>query len=242
MRSSLPYSPPPVGLHAAAVYIKIIKKIPLDQFPILVYGDYMAHTVGALALDKYYTYADYKEWDLAEGERYELIYGEAYAMSAPNTYHQLILAELFKQIAVYLTGKPCKAIPAPFDVRLFYAEDDSDDTVVQPDITIICDRKKIGAEGGRGAPDFIAEILSPSNTAIEMQRKFELYRKAGVREYWVIDPEHKTLHIYDFKNDAIFPRTYNAAGVAKVGIFPDLEITLEPVFAEASSGDSESED
>ena len=192
----------------------------------------MPSTVGSLALDKCYTYADYKEWELAEGERYEVIYGEAYAMSAPNTYHQLILAELFKQIAVYLTGKPCKVIPAPFDVRLFYAEDESDDTVVQPDITIICDRKKIGPEGGRGAPDFIAEILSPSNTAIEMERKFHLYREAGVREYWVLDTENKSLYVYNFKNNAIFPRTYKATDIAKVEIFDDLEIALEPVFAE----------
>ena len=192
----------------------------------------MANTVGSLALDKYYTYADYKEWDLAEGERYELIYGEACAMSRTNTYHQLILGELSRQIAVYLTGKPCKVFTARFIVRLFYAEDDSDDTVVQPDITIICDKNKIGPEGGRGAPDLVVEILSPANTAIEMERKFQLYREAGVREYWVLDPEHKTLHIYDFKNDAIFPRTYNATASAKVGIFADLEIALEPVFAE----------
>jgi Uma2 family endonuclease len=192
----------------------------------------MASTAGALALDKYYTYADYREWDLAEGERYELIYGEAYAMSAPNTYHQSILMGMAKQIAVYLTGKPCKVFPAPFDVRLFYAEDGSDDTVVQPDITIMCDKNKIGPEGGRGAPDLVVEILSPANTAIEMERKFRLYREAGIREYWVLDPEHKTLHIYDFKNGAIFPRTYNATAFAKVGIFSDLEIALEPVFAE----------
>jgi len=192
----------------------------------------MASTVGSLALDKYYTYADYKEWELAEGERYEIIYGEVYAMSAPNTYHQSILMELSRQISNYLTGKPCKVFPAPFDVRLFYTDDESDDTVVQPDITIICDRKKIGPEGGRGAPDFIAEILSPSNTAIEMQRKFQLYREAGVREYWVLDPEHETLHVYDFKDNAIFPRTYRSTETAKVGIFEDLEIVLEPVFAE----------
>jgi len=192
----------------------------------------MASTTGTLALDNYFTYTDYKEWELAEGERYELIYGEAYAMSAPSTYHQLILAELFKQIAVYLTGKPCKVIPAPFDVRLFYAEDESDDTVVQPDISIICDAKKRGPEGGRGAPDFIAEILSPANSAIEMERKFQLYREAGVREYWVLDPQHKSLHVYNFKDNAIFPHTYRSTDIAKVGIFPDLEIALEPVFAE----------
>ena len=192
----------------------------------------MASTVGSLALDRCYTYTDYKEWELAEGERYEIIYGKANAMSTPNTYHQSILMELSKQIANYLTGKPCKVFPAPFDVRLFYADDESDDTVVQPDITIICDRKKIGPEGGRGAPDFIAEILSPSNTAIEMQRKFHLYRDAGVREYWVLDPENKTLHVYNFKDNAIFPRTYKSTDKAKVEIFDDLEIDLEPVFAE----------
>ena len=192
----------------------------------------MASTVGNLALDKHYTYADYKEWELAEGERYELIYGEAYCMSAPNTYHQSILMELSRQIANYLAGNPCKVFPAPFDVRLFFEEDESDDTVVQPDITIICDPKKRGKEGGRGAPDFIAEILSPSNTAIEMERKFRLYREAGVREYWVLDPEHKSLHVYNFKDNIIFPQTYSSTEIAKVGIFPDLEITLEPVFAE----------
>jgi len=141
-----------------------------------------------------YTYADYREWELKEGERYELIHGEAFAMAGPNDFHQSIQMELSKQIAVYLTGKPCKIRPAPYDVRLFYSENsdgedtDSDDTVVQPDISIICDEKKRGPEGCRGAPDFVAEILSPSNTAEEMGRKFRLYRKAGVREYWVISP------------------------------------------------------
>ncbi|MDR3337961.1 MAG: Uma2 family endonuclease, partial [Treponema sp.] len=100
--------------------------------------------------EKRYTYAGYREWDLAEGERYELIYGIPYAMSAPNAYHQTILMELGRQIANYLTGKPCKVYPAPFDVRLFYAEDESDDTVVQPDIVVICDPEKRGYEGCRG--------------------------------------------------------------------------------------------
>ncbi|MCL2880797.1 MAG: Uma2 family endonuclease [Treponema sp.] len=191
----------------------------------------MGNTTGNLALDRQYTYADYEQWDLKENERYELIYGEAFAMAAPGTSHQLIQMELSRQIANYLTGKPCKVFPAPFDVRLFYSEDKTDDTVVQPDITIICDREKYGPEGGRGAPDFIVEILSPSNTAIEMERKFRLYREAGVREYWVIDPEHKYLHVYNFRDNVIFPQTYKSTEIAKIGIFPDLEINLEPVFA-----------
>ena len=179
-----------------------------------------------------FTYADYKAWELAEGERYELIYGEAFAMSAPSAYHQAILGELFKQIAVYLTGKPCKAYPAPYDVRLFYEEDERDHTVVQPDITVVCGEKKRGKEGCRGAPDFVAEILSPSNTAGEMRRKFELYRKAGVREYWELDPESKTLFTHCFKDGSVLTRYYHAGETVTVDIFQDLAIALEPVFAE----------
>ena len=91
-----------------------------------------------------FTYADYKDWELAEGKRYELIYGEACAIAAPNVYHQSILMELGRQLANYLVGKPCKVFPAPFDVRLFYEEDESDDTVVQPDISVICDKGNPG--------------------------------------------------------------------------------------------------
>jgi len=180
----------------------------------------------------HWTYADYKDWELKPRERYEIIYGEAYAMSAPNDSHQSILTELLKQIAVFLTGKACKVRPAPYDVRLFYEEDESDDTVVQPDISIICDREKLGKEGCRGAPDFVAEILSPSNTAIEMQRKFNLYRDAGVREYWVLDGENKTANVHLFEGDAATTRKYGEKDVAPVAVIEGLFVELGPVFAE----------
>jgi len=181
--------------------------------------------------DNTYTYADYKEWELKDGERYELIHGVAYAMSAPNDFHQAILMELSRQIANYLVGKPCKARPAPYDVRLFYEEDESDNTVVQPDLSIICDEKKRGPGGCRGAPDFVAEILSPGNTAIEMERKFQLYQDAGVREYWVVNPEHKTLRTYFFADGQIQIRAYTAADTANVGIFPGFAVDLGQIFA-----------
>jgi Uma2 family endonuclease len=182
--------------------------------------------------DKQWTYKDYREWELKEGERYELIDGAAYAMAGPNAYHQSILTELLRQFANYLSGKPCKVYPAPYDVRLFYEEDESDDTVVQPDISVVCDEKKRGSEGCRGAPDFVAEILSPSNTAFEMERKFELYRQAGVREYWVLDPEQKILRAYQFEGGRILIRSHASGDTARVNIFKDLEIALEPVFGE----------
>jgi len=182
---------------------------------------------------QHWTYADYKDWELKPGERYEVIYGEAYAMSAPNAFHQAMLMELSKQFANFLTGKPCKVYAAPFDVRLFYEEDESDDTVVQPDLTVICDKEKRGKEGCRGAPDLAVEILSPSNTAIEMQRKFNVYRDAGVREYWVLDGEKKALTVYLFEGEQFISRTYGEKDKVPVAVLNGLSIELEPVFAES---------
>jgi Uma2 family endonuclease len=180
-----------------------------------------------------HTYADYKAWELKPGERYEIIYGEAYAMSAPNAYHQSMLMELSKQIAIFLTGKPCKVYPAPYDVRLYYEEDESDDTVVQPDISVVCDEKKRGHEGCRGAPDLVVEILSPSNTAFEMQRKFNVYRDASVREYWVLDSVNKYLTVYLFNSDnSIISRSYSEKDLAPVTVLDGLSIELAPIFTE----------
>ena len=191
--------------------------------------------MGALPKEKeerFFTYADYKEWELDEGERYELIRGEAFGMVGPNERHQAILMQLSAQFFNFLQGKPCRVYPAPFDVRLFYEEDESDDTVVQPDIMVICDKEKIGDEGCRGAPDLVVEILSPSNTAIEMERKLKLYMEAGVREYWVVDPVNKGLAVYLFRNGAISIKTYGNTGAVPVSILPGLNIALDQVFAE----------
>jgi len=190
--------------------------------------------MGALLKEKEerrFTYADYKEWELDEGERYELIDGEAFAMSAPNTRHQLISGELFVQFHDYLRGKPCKVFSAPYDVRLFYEEDESDDTVVQPDLIVICDKDKIGEDGCHGAPDLVIEILSPSNTATEMEKKFLLYQESGVREYWIVDSKNNTLKVHRFQDSEILTNTYKSADTAPVAILPGFSIALEQVFA-----------
>jgi Uma2 family endonuclease len=178
-----------------------------------------------------FTYADYKAWELHEGERFELIGGKAYAMSAPSDFHQAISGEIFRQIANYLHGKPCKARPAPYDVRLFYAEDESDDTVVQPDISVICDEKKRGPEGCRGAPDLVVEVLSPSNTADEYVRKFNLYMEAGVREYWIVSPESKTVQSFVLQNGAYMGTVYDSGAVLPSSVLEGLSVTLRDVFA-----------
>jgi len=178
-----------------------------------------------------YTYADYKAWELKPGERFELINGVAYAMSAPNLTHQLIVTVLTTEFYTFLKGKTCRVIPSPFDVRLFYEEDESDDTVVQPDVVIVYDPKKLGEEGCRGAPDLVVEILSPSNTAIEMERKLLLYREAGVKEYWSVDPKDKHISIYLLKDDEYVLRICHIQDIAQPTVVPGLEIPLSTIFA-----------
>jgi Uma2 family endonuclease len=181
-----------------------------------------------------YTYADYKKKEFAPGERAELINGVYYMMAAPTFKHQAVLGELFKEIAVFLEDKPCKAVPAPLDVRLFYQADESDNVVVQPDIVVICNEKKRGEEGCRGAPDLAIEILSPSNTISEMKRKLELYRRAGVREYWVVDPETETVDVYRFKGSGTGLYTvqvYKIDDVLPSSVLAGLKVNLKAVFA-----------
>jgi Uma2 family endonuclease len=179
----------------------------------------------------HFTYTDYRQWERKEGERYELVDGAAYAMSSPNDAHQAISGELLRQIANYLHGKPCKVRSAPYDVRLFYQEDETDKTVVQPDISVICEAKKLGPEGCRGAPDLVVEILSPSNTGEECVRKFNLYLQAGVREYWIVSPESKTVQVNLLEDGAYRGLTYKADAVLPVHVLKDLSITLGDLFS-----------
>ncbi|GHV94499.1 hypothetical protein AGMMS50293_08190 [Spirochaetia bacterium] len=180
--------------------------------------------------ERKWTYADYKEWELKPGERFELIYGEAYAMAAPNTAHQTISMRLSIEIGNFLKGKKCQPFAAPFDVRLFYEEDESDDTVVQPDLVVVCDPEKLGKEGCRGAPDLVVEILSPSNSFFEMIRKIELYETAGVRECWIIDPEHKQMAIYCLVEGKYVLQKFGDKDTVKSEALPGLEINLEALF------------
>jgi len=183
--------------------------------------------------ERKWTYADYREWELKPGERFELIDGTAYAMAAPNTVHQRISMILSGVLFNYFIGKPCRPFAAPFDVRLFYEEDESDDTVVQPDLVVVCDPAKLGKEGCQGVPDLVIEILSPSNTAIEMHRKLCLYQDAGVREYWVVDPEQKLIEAYFLNNGNYEPYILRINDTLRSMLFPDLSIPVKIIFDQA---------
>ncbi|MDR2608684.1 MAG: Uma2 family endonuclease [Treponema sp.] len=182
-----------------------------------------------------YTYADYSAWET--DKRYEIINGEAYMMSAPSVNHQIVSGELFGQFWNFLKGKPCQVFAAPFDVRLFPRDDESDDTVVQPDLLVICDASKIAdGKACRGAPDMVIEILSPSNTEIPLLRKFTKFLKAGVREYWIIDPETKNIQVHilergdDEPPEHYISRVYSNAEALAVSILPGLRIGFKSIW------------
>jgi len=180
--------------------------------------------------NEHYTYADYCTWD--DDKRWELIHGVAYAMApAPSPIHQDISAELTFQLKAYLKGKPCKLFPAPFDVRL--NADDEDDTVVQPDLTVVCDKSKIDDKGCRGVPDFVIEILSPSNAKYDRWVKSNLYRSVKVREYWIVSPDEKIVDVY-ILNDSdgnYIHKFYSEKDAAPVTALPGCQINLQEVFA-----------
>ena len=176
-----------------------------------------------------YTYADYCTWD--DSERWELIEGVPYAMSpAPAPKHQSISMELSSQFHNFLKGKPCKLYPAPFDVRL--NADDGDDTVVQPDLSVICDRSKIDDKGCKGAPDLIVEIISPSTARHDRLVKYNLYKNAGVREYWIVDPDTKTVSVNVLRDGMYVAYAYGDIDTAPVSVLPGCTINLQDVFAE----------
>lgn len=192
--------------------------------------------------DDVYTYADYLAWP--EGERWELIEGVPYNMSpAPTRRHQGFAGELLRQIANFLDDKPCKVYPAPFDVRLLpdasqeefrNAADKHVTTVVQPDISVICDPEKLDDRGCLGAPDIIIEILSPSTAAKDQIQKVALYERCGVKEYWIVHPTDNTVTIRRLNKQGKYgiPEIYEGKGSLAMRTLEGLDIDLDRVFRE----------
>jgi Uma2 family endonuclease len=191
----------------------------------------MSDAVEAPEENRQYTYADYLTW---EGpERYQIIYGEAFMMAAPSLAHQAILMELSLQFGNWLRGKPCRVFAAPLDVRLFPEEDNSDDTVVQPDLLVVCDRTKFTKGSVNGSPDLAVEIVSPSTSKKEHFLKFGAYLDAGVREYWVIYPEQKIVQVHVNKNDHFECLDYKEDAVIQSAVLPGFSIELKTLWAAA---------
>lgn len=182
-----------------------------------------------------YTYADYLDWD--EG-RWELIDGEVWDMTpAPSRLHQEISGELFYILHDFFKGKDCSVYAAPFDVRLSdsnNAEDYTVTTVVQPDISVICDQSKLDDQGCVGSPDLIIEILSPSTAAKDLKVKRALYEKHGVQEYWLVHPTDKVVMSYQLVDDGQYGKAqiFDRDDLLQSVRFEELTIQLSSIFPE----------
>ena len=181
----------------------------------------------ALAQDKSHTEEDY--YNLPEDVRAELIDGQFYGMSAPSRIHQELSAELLTIIRQYIKSKngSCKAYAAPFAVQL---KEDST-TIVEPDISVICDSNKLTDRGCTGAPDWIVEITSPSNADHDYILKLNLYAEAGVREYWIVDPTEQAIFVYHLEKEKFRAVAYTFQGKIKVNIYDDLYINFPDIIA-----------
>ena len=180
-----------------------------------------------------FSYDDLLSWP--ENERYELYGGVPVALASPSIPHQAIVGELFAQLHSFLRGKPCKAFLSPVDVRLFASESDAPehvDTVLVPDLLVVCDSSKIDRRGIRGAPDLIIEILSDSTRRYDLHLKRSLYELAGVREYWVVDPERRNIQVFLLKNGHYETAViYTSRAVVPVDVLPGCRIDLTNVFS-----------
>lgn len=175
----------------------------------------------------HHTYADYLTW--TDDGRAELIDGIAYVKEppAPSRAHQEIVGELYFQVRLALAGKPWRTYIAPFDVRLPKSgeADDRVDTVLQPDILVVCDLDKLDDRGMHSAPDWIAEVLSPSTASYDRTIKVPVYERAGVREVWLVHPADRTLTIYRLEEGHYgHPVTRELKGRTEIGAIPGAGI------------------
>ncbi len=182
-----------------------------------------------------YTYADYLTWQF--DERVELIKGKIFRMGeeAPKRIHQRISVVVSYFFFSFLKGKSWEIYCAPFDVRLPVKSKRNEDidTVVQPDICVICDPEKLDPAGCIGAPDLIVEILSPGNNRKELRNKYEVYEESGVREYWIIHPDEQTVLIYSLKEGKYQPsRLFTAGDIVESNCIQGFKLDLEEVFSD----------
>lgn len=201
--------------------------------PSAEYGNILS--LDQLDLSKRYSYADYFRWKFQE--RVELIKGLIYKMSpAPSAKHQLAVTNLTFYLAGHFRQKACKVFVAPFDVRLpdskkQKAHDELVFTVIQPDLSVICDVDKIDERGCFGAPDLVIEILSPGNIKKEMGIKFDLYEENRVKEYWLVDLSEKIVYVYILRDDNFIGlKPFTEDDEMRSSLFTDLRFPVEDIF------------
>jgi len=180
-----------------------------------------------------FTYKDYLTWPKTQPG--EILKGVAYARSpAPSVQYLEVLGNLYLAFGNYLRNKQGRVFPFPFEVRLPENPEQKDEdiqTVVQPDLTVVCNEERLDEKGCKGAPDLIIEVLAENTLHRDLYIKLRLYEKAGVPEYWVVHPKDKTALVFILEGDTYnAPSLYRAEDEITVGVFPDLKISLKEIF------------
>lgn len=175
-----------------------------------------------------YTEVDY--YNLPENVRAELVDGQIYYQAAPSRIHQKILNWMNNSIYNYIKSKngSCEVYPAPFAVKL----GENKKTIVEPDLSVICDLSKLTDRGCTGAPDWIIEVVSPGNSSHDYVRKLNLYMAAGVREYWIINPIEQNIFVYHFEEANFKVKVYTFQDKVKVNIYDDFWIDFKEIEGE----------
>jgi Uma2 family endonuclease len=182
----------------------------------------------AIKKEQHYTYADYCA--LGDEIRYEVQDGMLCVMEAPTRYHQGISVTILRRLSNYVYGKPQRVFHAPFDVR--FNADGRDDMVLQPDIIVVCDCSILNKAGCAGVPDMVVEILSPTTASRDRLEKFNIYLRFGVCEYWIVDPDTKTIYVNLLQDGRYVTTTYIEGETAPVHVLPGCEVDVREVFEE----------
>lgn len=179
-----------------------------------------------------YTFTDYLTWP--DNERWEIIDGIPYLQAAPTWQHQAISREILTQFSNYLKDKPCQVFAAPFDLRISENDEKDGETtfVVQPDIVVICDKEGLKGTGYHGVPALVIEISSPATAKNDIVWKFNKFEKAGVKEYWIVEPEGKFISVFTLLPNNRYgrPEFYTETDLLKVSIFSDFTVDVKPIF------------
>lgn len=173
--------------------------------------------------DRKVSWSDYRAWD--DDNRWEIIGGRPYAMTAPKVSHQFVCGEIFARLHAHFKGRPCRPFISPIDVRL------SEYDAVQPDLLVVCDESQITSTHIEGPPTLVIEVLSPSTQRHDRVRKLRLYAAAGVKEYWIVQPYPALAEVLSLEGECYrIAGTYTESETLKSPVFPDLELPLEEIF------------
>ena len=180
------------------------------------------------------SYDEYMTLVNASDQRYELIDGEVYLLASPSFKHQVAVSEIAWHFHNYFRDKACRSLTAPLDIRLFgfATKFEEDPNVVQPDIVVICDQEKVNTDGRyEGIPALVVEVLSPSTRGKDLAAKLNLYMKSGVREYWVVDLERKSIfqYIFSAERDIDSVNTFGSEDTVKSTFFEGLELKFRDI-------------